>query len=261
MAETAIAEHGIIGDLQSAALVTTDGSIDWFCVPRFDSPSVFGALLDDASGGHFRIRPGRTNYRSKQVYYPDTAVLVTRFFTDAGLGQVVDFMPPAGDVATDNRRIVRVLQCVRGEVTFQIDIAPRFDYGRQQHKSDIANNKVVFTANGRRLVVHGVRDADDEPIAWAAADDQDVTASVRLGAGQRAAVVLESAVSGRPREIRVAEVQELFDQTVAVLAGVAVGSHLQRPVARGRPALGDHAEADDLLSLRGFGGGADRGAA
>ena len=75
---------GIIGDLQTAALVTTDGSIDWFCCPRFDSPSVFGALLDDERGGHFRIRPADVAYTTKQMYLPDTAVLVTRFFTEDG---------------------------------------------------------------------------------------------------------------------------------------------------------------------------------
>ena len=100
MTETAIADHGLIGDLQTAALVTTDGSIDWFCAPRFDSPSVFGALLDDERGGRFRIRPAGTKYTSKQAYFPDTAVLVTRFFTADGLGQVVDFLPPAGSAAT-----------------------------------------------------------------------------------------------------------------------------------------------------------------
>ena len=86
MTETAIADHGIIGDLQTAALVTTDGSIDWFCCPRFDSPSVFGALLDDERGGHFRIRPAGVDYTTKQMYFPDTAVLVTRFFTEDGRG-------------------------------------------------------------------------------------------------------------------------------------------------------------------------------
>ena len=97
MTETAIADHALIGDLQTAALVTTDGSVDWLCLPRFDSPSVFGALLDDERGGHFRIHPAGIDYTTKQMYFPDTAVLVTRFFTEAGVGQVVDFMPPAGD--------------------------------------------------------------------------------------------------------------------------------------------------------------------
>src|SRR4051794_24086750 len=109
MTETAIADHGMIGDLQTAALVTSGGSIDWFCSPRFDSPSVFGAILDDERGGHFRIRPAGTDSRSKQTYSPGTAVLVTRFYTAGGMGQVVDFMPAGGDTATDNHRIVRLV--------------------------------------------------------------------------------------------------------------------------------------------------------
>ena len=88
-----IADHGLIGDLQTAALVTTDGSIDWFCCPRFDSPSVFGALLDDEQGGHFRIAPDRGVVQTQQLYLPDTAILVTRFLTEDGVGEVVDFMP------------------------------------------------------------------------------------------------------------------------------------------------------------------------
>jgi GH15 family glucan-1,4-alpha-glucosidase len=80
-AETAIADHGLIGDLQTAALVTTDGSIDWLCLPRFDSPSVFGALLDAERGGHCRMRPAGTDFTAKQAYLPDSALLVTRFFT------------------------------------------------------------------------------------------------------------------------------------------------------------------------------------
>ena len=104
-----IAEHGLVGDLQTAALITTDGSVDWFCCPRFDSPSIFGALLDDERGGHFRVRPAGTDYTSKQMYFPDTAVLVTRFYTDSGMGQVSDFMPPAGATATDRHRIVTAI--------------------------------------------------------------------------------------------------------------------------------------------------------
>ena len=67
-----ISDHGLIGDLQTAALVTTDGCVDWFCVPRFDSPSVFGALLDADNGGFFRIRPDRDDYVTQQLYFPDT---------------------------------------------------------------------------------------------------------------------------------------------------------------------------------------------
>ena len=88
-----IADHGLIGDLQTAALVATDGSIDWFCAPRFDSPSIFGALLDHRGGGHFRVRPTVEAFTGKQLYFPDTAALVTRFMTETGVGELVDFMP------------------------------------------------------------------------------------------------------------------------------------------------------------------------
>src|SRR6185437_758677 len=84
-----IADHGLIGNLQTAALVATDGTIDWFCAPRFDSPSIFGSLLDDDRGGHFKIKPTADTFTRRQLYYPDTAILVTRFLTDAGVGEVV----------------------------------------------------------------------------------------------------------------------------------------------------------------------------
>ena len=78
-----IADHGLIGDLQTAALVATDGTIDWFCCPRFDSPSVFASLLDSERGGRFRISPDVDDCATKQLYLPDSASLVTRFLTPA----------------------------------------------------------------------------------------------------------------------------------------------------------------------------------
>src|SRR5689334_2012793 len=213
MTETAIAEHGIIGDLQTAALVSTDGSIDWFCCPRFDSPSVFGALLDDERGGHFRIRAAETA-QTKQMYFPDTAVLVTRFFTEDGMGQVVDFMPPAGATATDEHRIVRILQCVRGRMTFDVDVAPRFDYGRHPHHVESTEHGAVFSANGQRLTLHVVREPEDERLARVDSADSDVHVTLTLTAGQSRGVLLESAADGPPREIRPAEIRALFDETV-----------------------------------------------
>ena len=88
-----ISDHGLIGDLQTAALVSTGGTIDWLCLPRFDSPSVFASLLDAGRGGRFRIAPQDTNYVAKQLYFPDTAVLITRFMSADGVGEVADFMP------------------------------------------------------------------------------------------------------------------------------------------------------------------------
>jgi GH15 family glucan-1,4-alpha-glucosidase len=85
-----IAEHGLIGDLHTAALVTTDGSVDWWCCPRFDSPSVFASLLDHDNGGRFRIGPEADDYVARQLYLPDTAILITRFMTAEGVGEVLD---------------------------------------------------------------------------------------------------------------------------------------------------------------------------
>ena len=222
--ETAIADHGIIGDLQTAALVTTDGSIDWFCCPRFDSPSVFGALLDAERGGHFRIRPAGTEFSSTQMYLPDTAVLVTRFFTAAGMGQVVDFMPPAGTAATDDHRLVRMVQCVRGRMSFEIDVAPRFDYGRHLHEAQVSDNGVVFAANGSTLTLHVVREPGDGHKARVRAEGGDVHASLELVAGEMRGLVLESAPGDGPREIRVAEIRGLFDDTVRYWRSFVAGS-------------------------------------
>src|SRR4051794_17810931 len=116
-----IAEHGIIGDLHSIALVGTDGTIDWYCCPSFDSPSVFGSILDAGRGGHYRIAPANDDWTPKQLYFPDTNVLITRFLTPAGVGEVQDFMPvqPAGAPVHRHRLIRRVLG-VRGEMHFRI---------------------------------------------------------------------------------------------------------------------------------------------
>ncbi|WP_030439414.1 trehalase-like domain-containing protein [Actinoplanes subtropicus] len=119
-----IAEHGLIGDLQTAALVATDGSVDWFCAPRFDSPSIFGALLHADSGGYFRIGPVRAGPTTvRQLYVPDTAILITRFLTEDGVGEVIDFMPISGKTRTDVHRLVRLVRCVRGAMTFTVDLA------------------------------------------------------------------------------------------------------------------------------------------
>ena len=91
-----IAEHGLIGDLHTVALVGTDGTIDWYCCPRFDSPSVFAAILDADHGGLFRISPDCEGWSSKQLYLPDTNILITRFLMPDGVGEVQDFMPPPG---------------------------------------------------------------------------------------------------------------------------------------------------------------------
>ena len=178
-----IAEHGIIGDLQTAALVTTDGSIDWFCCPRFDSPSVFASLLDSSQGGRFQVRPIEDDYVVKQLYLPDTAVLITRFMTDSGVGELLDFMPVAGHEVTDNHRLVRLMRCVRGSVRFSVDIEPRFDYGRQTHQTHVTEHGAVFATSALTLTLHTVRDRADERLGQVSAtSDGDVHVDFELHA-------------------------------------------------------------------------------
>ena len=210
-----IADHGLIGDLQTAALVSTEGSIDWFCTPRFDSPSLFGALLDHEKGGHFRIRPSQGSFQTKQLYLPDTAILITRFLTEAGVGEVIDFMPVTSSTqATPNHRLVRLVRCVRGRMTLDLDIAPRFDYGRRTHQWHATEHGGVCTSDGSTLTFHIVREPDDARLVQRQSDETgDLEVSLTLEAGQLRGIVLETAADGPPREIRVAEAQQLFDET------------------------------------------------
>ena len=212
-----IADHGLIGDLQTAALVTTDGSIDWFCAPRFDSGSIFGALLDHRRGGHFRVRPTAEAFTRKQLYFPDTAILVTRYMTEAGVGEVVDFMPVSSStVATNRHRIVRMVRCVRGQMTFEVDLAPRFDYGRERHESQVTDAGAVFKGTSTAMTVHLVREPEDARLAQISTrDNGDLHAELTLVAGQMRGMVVETGSEGPPRQLRVAEVRHLFDETVA----------------------------------------------
>src|SRR2546430_777518 len=99
-----IADHGLIGDLHSVALVGTDGTIDWYCCPRFDSPSVFASILDARRGGGYRVAPADGGWTSKQLYFPDTNVLITRFLTPDGVGEVEDFMPIRQTIGGEHRQ-------------------------------------------------------------------------------------------------------------------------------------------------------------
>ncbi|MGN6243230.1 MAG: glycoside hydrolase family 15 protein [Motilibacteraceae bacterium] len=210
-----ISEHGLIGDLQTAALVATDGSIDWFCSPRFDSPSIFGSLLDSERGGRFRIRPATGTFDTKQLYFPETAVLVTRFLTEAGVGEVVDFMPVTDDrTATARHRLVRMVRCVRGEMTFEIEVSPRFDYGREPHEVRLGEDGAVFAGPRTAIAMHLVREPDDERMGRGRVEGGDFHGSVTLRQGQMRGMVLETATDGPARSMRVGEVQRLFDDTV-----------------------------------------------
>src|SRR5919204_263921 len=134
-----IADHGVIGDLRSVALVGTDGTIDWYCHGRFDAPSVFAAILDSERGGHYRIAP-TGEWTTKQLYVPDTNVLITRFLSPDGVGELQDFMAVGGD----RQRLIRRVVCVRGEMTFRLACEPRFDYGRDHHEVVVTGEGALF---------------------------------------------------------------------------------------------------------------------
>ena len=223
-----IADHGLIGDLHTAALVATDGTVDWFCCPRFDSPSVFGALLDPEKGGHCRIRPVGTGYVTKQLYLPDTAVLITRFLAEDGVGEVVDFMPPAGALPTAQHRLVRMVRCVRGQLTFEVEVAPRFDYGRREHTLQLTAGGAVFTAGDAWLTLHAVRAPDDDRLAEVRPSGEDLLLRLPLSAGQTRGVVLDWG-AGRPQEVTPEQVEREHAATVQFWR-----SWLARSTYRGR---------------------------
>jgi GH15 family glucan-1,4-alpha-glucosidase len=211
-----IADHGLIGNLQTAALVSTDGTIDWFCAPRFDSPSIFGSLLDHDRGGHLRVRPTVEVFNREQLYYPDTAILVTRFLTEAGVGEVIDFMPIASPtVASDRQRLVRMLRCVRGEMTFAVDVAPRFDYGREPHETHVSEEGIVFQGARTAMSLNIVREPEDARLARVQqASAEDLKVELPLQAGEMRGMVLEIGEPRPVRVVRVAEAWQLFNETV-----------------------------------------------
>ena len=210
-----ISDHGLIGDLQTAALVTTDGSVDWFCCPRFDSPSVFATLLDADHGGYFRVGPDTDNYVTKQLYFPDTAILITRFMTEDGVGEVHDFMPVITGAATDRHRLVRHLRVVRGTMRFVLDIQPAFDYARKPHKLDVTADGAVFEADGLELTLHaaGLPDGPtpDTQLKLERRGDG-LRATRTLRAGESGGMILES-MGGQPRRIPVDEIDRLEEDT------------------------------------------------
>ncbi|WAS90468.1 glycoside hydrolase family 15 protein [Nannocystis punicea] len=145
MAYLPIHDHGIIGNMRTIALVGTDGAIDWFCHPRFDSPSVFASLLDDEKGGEFRICAEDQAAPSKQFYWPDTNILITRFFCAGGVVEIEDFMPVGDNLDHGwHHQIVRRVRAVRGEVWVRAECRPAFDYARAEHEVELTQHGAVF---------------------------------------------------------------------------------------------------------------------
>src|SRR5258707_1881540 len=138
-----IENYGVIGNMRSIALVGVNGSIDFLCYPHFDSPTVFAALLDDERGGCFQIQPQLKLRHVRQMYLPDTNILLTRFLAEEGLAELRDFMPIGADDGEPNE-IIRTLTVIRGEIRFKMSCQPRFNYGMCEHTVNIESGCAIF---------------------------------------------------------------------------------------------------------------------
>lgn len=183
MAEAAIEDHALIGDRATAALVSRDGVIDFMCWPRFDGPTVFAALLDEARGGAFSIRPELADARTIQLYLPDTNVLLTRWLSQEGSAEVIDCLRPADGRDGGEPQLVRRVEATRGVVTFDLACRPRFDYARKAGAATPCPNGVLFRNDGDALRLVG-----SVPLE---ADGADARASFRLKKGEIAWFVLD----------------------------------------------------------------------
>ena len=180
-----IENYGIIGDLNTIALVGLNGSIDFMCFPDFDSPSIFAALLDSEKGGSFQIIPAFTEMKTKQLYLPDTNVLLTRFLSKEGVGEITDFMPV--EELFSGKELIRRVTTVRGEVKYKLICRPRFNYGRSGHSLEArSGNEVIFTSKGNDGIV--LRLLGSVPLIVV---ENDVVAEFTLSAGQTADFLLE----------------------------------------------------------------------
>ena len=140
-----IENYGIVGNLHTVALISKKGSIDFLCYRRFDSPTIFGALLDVDKGGRFSICPSMNHVTYKQLYLPDTAVLVTRFFSDMGMAEIIDFMPILED--EKNFSLIRKITSIKGDISYAMNLSPRFDYARAEHKVEPSEDGYLIEAD------------------------------------------------------------------------------------------------------------------
>jgi GH15 family glucan-1,4-alpha-glucosidase len=201
-----IEHYGVIGNMRSIALVCASGSIDFLCYPGFDSPTVFAALLDDERGGWFQIRPELNNRRVRQLYLPDTNILLTRFLAEEGVAELTDYMPISA-VAERPNEIIRIVSVVRGEVRFRMDCRPRFNYANCPHSVQV----------GERCAVFVPQDATFPPMALYSTtclDRQsgDVTSEFILRAGEKAAFIF-GAARAQEQQPEMEKMEERFRET------------------------------------------------
>ena len=166
--QSAIDAHGIIGDMRSAALVNDRGSIDFFCWPEFDSPSIFCSLLDTPEAGVFQLSPELKNARREQIYLPDTNVLQTRWLSDEAVVEITDLLVISEEI-DDLPLLIRRVRVVSGSANIQLRCAVRHDYARTPTQASLADGIVSFTADGlpglRLAGSHAMQIEDDAAVA------------------------------------------------------------------------------------------------
>ncbi len=209
MAYQPIENYGIIGDLHTVALVGVNGSIDWLCLPYFDSPSVFAAILDDDKGGRFKIGPTPNEVKSKQFYWPETNVLITRFLSAAGVGEITDYMPVATRAeAKEHHQLVRQVKVARGSMQFHMECRPAFDYARAPHETSLTLTGACFHSAKQALNL-----ATQVPLRQIG---NHVEATFTLGEGESAIFVLHEIQPGGACEppLSLPAAEDLFKSTV-----------------------------------------------
>src|SRR6266513_1877364 len=202
-----IENYGVIGDLQTIALVGMNGSIDFMCFPHFDSPSIFAALLDDQKGGRFQLAPILAREHRKQIYFPDTNMLLTRFLSADGVAEVSDFMPIKAEGHAHH--LVRRAKTVRGELSFRMICAPAFDYGRAGHTVEAQRGEVLFTSEAADRLALRLRTSVPVKIENGAA-----IAEFKLAAGETASFVLENATESHGAAANPDYVAAAFKETM-----------------------------------------------
>jgi len=185
-----IENHGIVGDLHTVALVAIDGTVDFMCFPSFDSPTIFASLLDQERGGFFRIRADFDHAKKRQLYLPDSNILLTRILSADGVAEISDFMPV--EEACNAHNLVRRVKSVRGEILIEMRCAPRFDYGRARHRCERDGNDVLFISEGPERTI--LRLHSSVPVS---VEGGDAVAKFRLPANESASFVLEDGAQKR----------------------------------------------------------------
>lgn len=202
-----IENYGLIGDLNTTALIGVDGSIDFMCFPQFDSPSIFAALLDAEKGGRFVLAPEISAVKHKQLYLPDSNVLLTRFLSDDGVAEVSDFMPIA--TLGHAHDLVRRAKCIRGDIPFVMICEPRFDYGRAEHRVEKKEREVLFISQGADKTVLRLRGQVPLRVENGAA-----IARFNLRSGEKVSFVLEDGSNQESPSAAPEYVAESFKQTM-----------------------------------------------